>query len=116
MLQAVAMAPKEMFPSTIPKYPSLRDVSYKSPTVWLKGKQMDDGAEGLWRIHDDLYDFSNWVRNHPGGSDWLTLTKGTDITEAFECHHISVTASLLLKHFHVRRATSPRNSPYTFHE
>ena len=70
-----AMAPREMFPSPIPKYPSLRDDSLKSPVVWLKGKQIDDGAEGLWRIHDDLYDFSAWIKNHPGGSDWLTLTK-----------------------------------------
>lgn len=110
------MAPREMYPSPIPKYPTFRDDPFKSPTLWLRGKQVDDGAEGLWRVHDDLYDLSNWVKNHPGGSEWLTLTKGTDITEAFESHHLSLTAAHLLKHFHVRRATTPRNSPYTFHE
>ena len=46
----------------------------------------------------------------------VVLLQGTDITEAFESHHLAQTASLLLKHFHVRRATTPRNSPYTFHE
>ncbi|PSN40733.1 Cytochrome b5-related protein [Blattella germanica] len=110
------MAPREMYPSLIPKYPSFRDDAYKSPTLWIKGKQLDDGAEGLWRIHDELYDFSRWIKNHPGGSDWLDLTKGTDITEAFESHHITLTPTHLLKHFHVRSATTPRNSPYTFHE
>lgn len=57
------------------KYPTYRDEPLKSAELWLKGKQVDDGAEGLWRIHDDLYDLSQWVNNHPGGADWLNLTK-----------------------------------------
>ena len=27
---------------------------------------IDDDCEGLWRIHDDLYDLSGWLNNHPG--------------------------------------------------
>lgn len=42
---------------------------------WLRDKQDTDGAEGLWRIGDDLYDFSEFVTKHPGGKDWLALTK-----------------------------------------
>lgn len=57
------------------KYPSLRDHPLKIGTVWLAGKRLDDGAEGLWRIHDGLYDLSTFVDNHPGGKDWLELTK-----------------------------------------
>lgn len=57
------------------RYPSLRDHPLKTGKVWLDGKRLDDGAEGFWRIHDSLYDFTDFVKNHPGGSDWLSLTK-----------------------------------------
>lgn len=42
---------------------------------WLDGRREDDNAEGLWRIHDSLYDFSDFIQRHPGGPDWLKLTK-----------------------------------------
>lgn len=42
---------------------------------WLEDKKRDDGAEGLWRIHDSLYDLSDFIKEHPGGQDWLVLTK-----------------------------------------
>lgn len=57
------------------KYPSLRDEGLRDPVQWLTGKAMDDGAEGLWRIHNAIYDFESFVDNHPGGSEWLELTK-----------------------------------------
>ncbi|CAH2001566.1 unnamed protein product [Acanthoscelides obtectus] len=84
--------------------------------VWLEEKQDTDGAEGLWRVHDGIYDFSDFVSEHPGGSEWLTLTKGTDISEAFEAHHISQYPEQLLKKYFVREANTKRNSPFTFKE
>ncbi|XP_023948987.2 cytochrome b5-related protein [Bicyclus anynana] len=98
------------------KYPSLRDEPFKDPLQWLTGKALDDGAEGLWRVHDKLYDFTDFVNRHPGGEEWLELTKGTDITEAFESHHINPTTEKMLSKFYVRDAKTPRNSPFTFHE
>lgn len=44
------------------------------------------------------------------------LTQGTDITEAFECHHLSPSTEKLLNKFYVRDAKVPRNSPFTFKE
>ncbi|KRT81011.1 hypothetical protein AMK59_6161, partial [Oryctes borbonicus] len=88
----------------------------RSGENWLDGKRVDDGAEGYWRIHDDLYDLSNFIKHHPGGPDWLKMTKGTDITEAFEVHHIKGVAETLLHKFHVKKAQTPRISPYTFKE
>ncbi|XP_046688709.1 cytochrome b5-related protein-like, partial [Homalodisca vitripennis] len=58
---------------------------------------------------------SSWVHSHPGGSQWLEITKGTDITEAFEAHHIGPLASKMLENFYVRPAKTPRNSAFTFH-
>lgn len=43
--------------------------------LWLKDKNLTDGAEGLWRIHDKLYDVSSFIKSHPGGAEWLELTK-----------------------------------------
>lgn len=43
--------------------------------MWLQDKQDTDGAEGLWRIENELYDFTPFINKHPGGQDWLALTK-----------------------------------------
>ena len=60
------------------KYPSLRDEPLRDPVQWLAGKAMDDGAEGLWRIHDKLYDLTRFIKRHPGGEEWLELTQVSD--------------------------------------
>lgn len=57
------------------KYPTFRDVPLKTPYLWLEGRRRDDGAEGLWRIHDTLYDLTEFADRHPGGASWIKLTK-----------------------------------------
>lgn len=42
--------------------------------------------------------------------------QGTDITEAFEAHHISTFPESLLAKFYVRDADGPRNYPFTYSE
>ena len=49
------------------QYPSFRDYGMKSVDTWLAGKRQDDGAEGLWRLHDKLYDLTTFMDSHPGG-------------------------------------------------
>jgi hypothetical protein len=68
----------------------------------------------IFRIHDKLYDLSSFVENHPGGKDWISLTKGVDITEYFETHHLYGKAEQLLPKFYVRDAKLPRNYNFTF--
>lgn len=83
----------------------------------MKSRQVDDKAEGLWRINDTLYDLSDFIKVHPGGMDWIALTKGTDITEAFEVHHIyPKEPERLLKKYEIRKAIEPRNFKFTFNE
>lgn len=96
------------------KYPTYRDDKIKGCKRWLDGKRIDDNAEGLWRIHDKLYDLTDFVNRHPGGSEWLEVTKGIDITEQFETHHITDMAEKLLPRFYVRDAAFPRNYKTTF--
>lgn len=42
---------------------------------WMKSRTQDDNAEGLWRVHDSLYDLTEFINWHPGGADWIRLTK-----------------------------------------
>ncbi|XP_018322157.1 cytochrome b5-related protein-like isoform X1 [Agrilus planipennis] len=117
------MAPKDEmddakpFKSTLGmRYPSLREYPIKTGDVWMEGKKIDDDYRDLWRIHDGLYDLSSFVKSHPGGSDWLEWTQGTDITEAFEAHHIYTGPQKLLQKFFVKKATTPRDAPFHFKE
>lgn len=110
---------KKSPPSSLPgfqKYPEFRNlpIYHKTGMNWLKSKRDDDDVSGLWRVHNKLYDFSDFVSIHPGGDDWLQLTKGTDITELFETSHFGGTAEKFLDSYYVKEATNLRNSPYTF--
>lgn len=89
----------------------------KTSLAWLEGRKAEgEGEKDLWRIHDDLYDLKDFIERHPGGAFWLESTKGTDITEAFECHHLSDNPRKMLSKFFVKKATTKRNSPFTFEE
>ncbi|ALC39399.1 CG17928 [Drosophila busckii] len=94
-------------------YPSYRRHWQISNESWLAGKHTDDEAEGLWRIRDKLYDLSDFAQRHIGGAFWIERTKGTDITEPFESHHIEQHAERLLSKFEVRTAAKPRNYKFT---
>ncbi|KAF5308055.1 hypothetical protein FQR65_LT06430 [Abscondita terminalis] len=84
---------------------------------WLEMKRNADDLDGFWRIHDNLYDVTEFIDKHPGGRFWLEETKGMDITEAFETHHLrNDPPEHLLQKYFVKKITKPRVSPYTFHE
>lgn len=57
---------------------------------------------------------NEFASKHPGGSDWITLTKGTDITELFEIHHLYGKAEQYLTKFYVRDTKLPRNYNFTY--
>ncbi|XP_042223121.1 cytochrome b5-related protein-like [Homarus americanus] len=97
-------------------YPTGRDQLVKTTHGWMNGKRIDDDVGPYWRIHNKLYDMTDFIEKHPGGQDWLLATKGTDITEAFESAHIGTAAENLLHKYYVNDILTPRNSPYTFHE
>ncbi|XP_025420730.1 cytochrome b5-related protein-like [Sipha flava] len=94
---------------------SSTDYNVKSVDDWIEARQKEDGADDLWRIHDGLYNLEQWIPKHPGGRQWLEITKGTDITELFESYHLNGKAVTAVMHkFYVREAKSPRKSPFTF--
>lgn len=65
--------------TVVKKYPSTRDSFVNGSWRWIEGKRVDDGAEGLWRVHDKLYDLTSFVAKHPGGQFWLEVTKVRDV-------------------------------------
>ena len=48
----------------------------------------DSAGSQLWRIHDKYFDLSEYLASHPGGRQWLERTRGWDITEAVQSHHL----------------------------
>lgn len=108
------MSPRD---SILEKYPTNCDDLIKGCWKWLESRCEDDNAENLWRVHENLYDLEKFAKKHPGGREWIELTKGTDVTEAFEAHHIRYEiASKVLQKFFVREAKSPRNYRFTYDE
>lgn len=59
----------------IKKYPTYRDTFINGNWKWIEGKRKDDNAEGLWRVHDKIYDLNSFVNQHPGGQFWIEATK-----------------------------------------
>lgn len=66
--------------TTIKKYPAYRDSFVNGSWKWIEGKRRDDYAEELWRVHDKLYDLTDFIPKHPGGKYWLEVTKVSEGT------------------------------------
>lgn len=69
-------------------------------TVWCREKAELDTVRGrvcsspfhkpdLWLVHNKWYDLQKFAACHPGGEDWIRLTQGQDVTEAYEAHHLN---------------------------
>lgn len=84
----------------------------------MDSKRDDDNVEGgLWRIHNTIYDLTDFIDKHPGGPTWLTMTKGHDITEAFMTHHMRMDiVEPYMKKYRVKETNQPRNVKLTFNE
>jgi len=83
-------------------HPGRDDPLKHSADGWVAGMAehyKDVCPPNLWRIHGQLYDFTDYLDTHPGGRIFLEQTMGSDCTEAFECHHVrGVNKKLLEKH------------------
>ncbi|OAD59365.1 Cytochrome b5-related protein [Eufriesea mexicana] len=102
--------------STIPgleHFPG-REIKFTTPYSFLESRRKIDGAENLWRIDNNLYDLEGFAKVHPGGEEWIRLTRGTDITEIFQAHHLTDKAQKMLPKYCVKEVTSPRTVPLTF--
>ena len=57
-----------------------------SPQIWLQEKRERDAQlwdtdnSNYWIVENKLYDLNSFVDQHPGGKNWLTMTKGKDVT------------------------------------
>jgi fatty acid desaturase len=82
--------------------PGRNDPLLHSASGWTKSMAQHYAAvcpPNLWRIHGELYDLNKYMDVHPGGRVFLEQSRGSDCTEAFECHHIrGVPQKLLDQH------------------
>lgn len=78
---------------------------------WSQAKVLDNYADAnsLWSIHGQLYDLSDWISTHPGGSSILEATRGTDCTAAFETYHLTITRAKFDKLRLMWRGRDPRH-------
>ena len=114
-----SVPPPSCLPGDFPARPT--GWPFRDPYDYLPGKVIDDAVPGgLWRVDDKIYDISNFV--HPGGQEFITLTKGTDVTELFHTHHLDFEkANKTLRTYEVDlasvstlKALGQRNSCLTF--
>jgi hypothetical protein len=64
-----------------------------------------------------VYDLREFVGKHPGGSQWLELTRGQDLTEHFITHHLNEEkARSMLQKYYVRDVDAPLPLRFTFEE
>jgi Cytochrome b5-like Heme/Steroid binding domain len=56
---------------------------------------------------------SSFIDKHSGGFQWLEVSRGTDITELFECSHPNPNVDKILAKYFVKKTDIPRNSSYT---
>lgn len=77
--------------SVLNKYPTTRDHKINGCWRYLEGRRADDNAEILWRVHDKLYDLDKFIDEHPGGRQWLLLTRvsGLSISSSTEKLNLS---------------------------
>ncbi len=53
---------REMSPKSREFYPSGRDAILKTAEQWMDSKRKDDDVgKSLWRVHDKLYDLTNFI-------------------------------------------------------
>jgi hypothetical protein len=90
----------------------------KSHESWATLKALSDLPNSddrlYWRIYDGLYDLTTF--DHPGGNDWITMTRGNDITELFESYHpnIQKPKQLLSKYFKSKINEKRNSDSFTF--
>ena len=80
--------------------PSRNSQMLESPVVWLAEKAADDCRRvgvppNLWCVRGKLYDLATFAARHPGGRQWLDMTRGQDITELVEVHHFNTQVRML---------------------
>jgi len=113
----------------IPPLPSRNDIFKKSQFIWLQEKAAYDKSRtgynsniydrvpsNLWYVNGAYYDLTNFIDTHPGGSDFLKMTKGQDITELFYTHHINLEKcqTSLKKYFYSK--AEKQSQIFTFQE
>ncbi|CAG8697317.1 16590_t:CDS:2, partial [Acaulospora morrowiae] len=52
-------------------------------------------------VRGNVYDITNFIKNHPGGEDILLFAAGRDVTQAFETYHELGKPDIILKKYFI---------------
>ena len=102
--------------------PSRETANGSDVWTWRTEKALIDSTKAqcspnLWIVHGKVYDLNSFLDEHPGGRTWLELTKGQDVTEAFEAHHLNMKkAQAKLKTFSVGETASDYVGRYEWND
>ena len=62
-----------------------------------------------------MYDLTEFINKHPGGSHWINLTKGHNISEHFRVHHLNFEkAKAVLDNYYIGQCPIKQEPRYTF--
>ena len=87
----------------------------QSVEIWNSDKKLADkeffGVEThLWCYKNKIYDLSKFIKIHPGGTHWIELTRGSDITDFVETHHFEIDKiEEILKKYYVKDSEKKHN-------
>ncbi len=86
VLRGPAPAPK---PSATPSAAaSPAPAATKAPALTMKDVAANNTAKSCWSAIDgNVYDLTQWINSHPGGSSAITFLCGTDGSKAFAAQH-----------------------------
>ncbi|KVH15483.1 cytochrome b5, heme-binding site-containing protein [Cynara cardunculus var. scolymus] len=111
----------ELAHPTLKKSVSSPFMNTASLTYTMSEVKKHNSADSAWIVvHGHIYDCTNFLKDHPGGSDSILINAGTDCTEEFDAIH-SDKAKKLLEEFRIGElitmgynsdsaASSPNNS------
>ncbi|KAJ1324312.1 nitrate reductase (NAD(P)H) [Microdochium nivale] len=72
------------------------------------------GADDAWMVvHDEVYDISKYIQDHPGGVEVLLESLGTDASEAFDNAGHSEDASEIMARYRIGKLKSNGRRPAT---
>lgn len=67
-------APSKIKLTAYKKFPT--NYPHKSFEEWLKAKRIDDNVAPYWRVHNKLYDLTDFIDRHPGGGCVVLIVVG----------------------------------------
>ena len=76
--------------------PGLKPTGFPIRQITYDELRGHNTRESAWiSVHDNVYDCTKFLKEHPGGSDSILINAGTDCTEEFDAIHSTKAKAML---------------------